>query len=51
VILAALILADSDVEITGDKLLALTKAAKVEVEPVSGKATLLFSNSKNIMQY
>lgn len=32
---ATLILADSDVEITSDKLLALTKAAGIEVEPVS----------------
>ncbi|KAK9470482.1 ribosomal protein P1 [Dipodascopsis tothii] len=31
---AALILADADVEITSDKLLALTKAANVEVEPI-----------------
>lgn len=32
---ATLILADSEVEITADKLLALTKAAGVDVEPVS----------------
>ncbi|RSH87809.1 uncharacterized protein EHS24_000326 [Apiotrichum porosum] len=37
--LAALILADEGVEITGDKITALTSAAKVEVEPIW--ATLL----------
>ncbi|KAK9453807.1 60s acidic ribosomal protein-domain-containing protein [Dipodascopsis uninucleata] len=31
---AALILADAEVEITSDKLLSLTKAAGVEVEPI-----------------
>ncbi|GHJ88869.1 hypothetical protein NliqN6_5271 [Naganishia liquefaciens] len=31
---AALILADEGVEITGDKITALTSAAKVEVEPI-----------------
>ena len=31
---AALILADEGVEITSDKLLSLTSAAKVEVEPI-----------------
>uniref|UniRef100_A0A060T799 ARAD1B17974p n=1 Tax=Blastobotrys adeninivorans TaxID=409370 RepID=A0A060T799_BLAAD len=31
---ATLILADSEVEITADKLLALTKAAGVDVEPI-----------------
>lgn len=31
---AALILADEGVEITSDKLLSLTQAAKVEVEPI-----------------
>ncbi|KAJ9119089.1 hypothetical protein QFC22_003580 [Naganishia vaughanmartiniae] len=36
---AALILADEGVEITGDKILALTSAAKVEVEAIW--ATLL----------
>lgn len=32
---AALILADAEIEISSDKLLALTKAAGVEVESVS----------------
>jgi hypothetical protein len=32
---AALILADAEIEITSDKLLALTKAAGVEVDSVS----------------
>jgi ribosomal protein L12E/L44/L45/RPP1/RPP2 len=32
---ASLILADAEIEITSDKLLALTKAAGIEVEPVS----------------
>ena len=31
---AALILADEGVEITSDKILSLTSAAKVEVEPI-----------------
>ncbi|KAK9372703.1 ribosomal protein P1, partial [Lipomyces chichibuensis] len=31
---AALILADAEVEITSDKLLSLTKAAGVDVEPI-----------------
>ncbi|KAK9469050.1 ribosomal protein 60S [Lipomyces arxii] len=31
---AALILADAEVEITSDKLISLTKAAGVEVEPI-----------------
>ncbi|KAK9459845.1 ribosomal protein P1 [Lipomyces oligophaga] len=31
---AALILADAEIEITSDKLLSLTKAAGVEVEPI-----------------
>ncbi|BFZ54387.1 hypothetical protein PYCC9005_001422 [Savitreella phatthalungensis] len=31
---AALILADEGVEITSDKLISLTQAAKVEVEPI-----------------
>lgn len=31
---AALILADDGVEITSEKILAITSAAKVEVEPV-----------------
>lgn len=34
---AALILADAEVEISAEKLLALTKAAKIEVQPVSWK--------------
>lgn len=32
---ASLILADAEIEITADKLLALTKAAGLDVEPVS----------------
>ena len=32
---AALILADAEVEISAEKLLALTKAANIEVQPVS----------------
>ncbi|OXG40935.1 60S acidic ribosomal protein P1 [Cryptococcus neoformans Bt120] len=36
---AALILADEGIEITGDKIVTLTQAAKVEVEPIW--ATLL----------
>ncbi|KAF5103726.1 hypothetical protein D0Z03_000098 [Geotrichum reessii] len=31
---AALILADAEVEISAEKLLALTKAAKIEVQPI-----------------
>lgn len=34
---ASLILADAEIEITSDKLMALTKAAGVALEPVSQK--------------
>lgn len=39
---AALILADAEIEISSDKLLALTKAAGVEVESVSIFLVFLF---------
>jgi len=45
---AALILADDGVEITADKLLALTKAAGIEVEPVWANLFAKALEGKNV---
>ncbi|KAK9370989.1 60s acidic ribosomal protein-domain-containing protein [Lipomyces kononenkoae] len=45
---AALILADAEVEITSDKLVSLTKAAGVEVEPIWASLFAKALEGKNI---
>ncbi|TDL27676.1 ribosomal protein 60S [Rickenella mellea] len=47
---AALILADVDIEITSDKIIALTTAANVEVEPIWASLLAKALEGKNVKE-
>ncbi|KAJ6561357.1 hypothetical protein B0H10DRAFT_1966504 [Mycena sp. CBHHK59/15] len=47
---AALILADADLEITSEKILALTNAASIEIEPIWATLLAKALEGKNIKQ-